>query len=192
VASWTRDRIARIQSKKDPALLAFIDSLTATLRGGSAPAAKLNLLAFLESLAAHDGAAQMLINSSLTPTLVALFEQDSGTALRVRVATLLGVLIRYATTIDIELIIPGACKSELRAPPPDARRRLTHAALCSHREAARGAVRGEREGAAARDGDARRAALLPDVCGLPSAVRVSKRRRVRGRNRRCRRAAAQP
>lgn len=69
---------------------------------------KVNLLAFLETLAVSSDASGLLINSSLTPALVQLFGYTSGgSAMRSRCATVLGIMIRYATVIDTEAIVPG-------------------------------------------------------------------------------------
>lgn len=110
VATWTRERLARVPSANDPAFSAFVRSIAATLLGRGAPGVKINLLAFLETLAVNSDASGLLINSALTPALVQLFGYTSGgAALRARCATVLGILIRYATVIDIETIVPGAC-----------------------------------------------------------------------------------
>lgn len=108
VATWTRDRLSRVQAAQDPAFVTFVQSIAGTLLGRGPPAVKVNLLAFLETLAVSSDASGLLINSALTPALVQLFGYTSGgSAMRSRCATVLGIMIRYATVIDTEAIVPG-------------------------------------------------------------------------------------
>lgn len=107
VARWTKDRIINLQGHNDPELEGLITTLTSSLCNPSnPPALQCNLLAFLETLAAHDSSAQALVNSPLTPSLVNLLEHE-GDMLRMRAATVLGILIRFATTIEVDLLLPG-------------------------------------------------------------------------------------
>lgn len=114
VATWTRDRLARVSAPSDPAFCVFVDSVADALLGRGPAGSKVNLLAFLETLAVSSDAAGLLINSALTPALVQLFGYSSGGAvLRARCATVLGILIRYATVIDTATIVPGAVAARL-------------------------------------------------------------------------------
>jgi hypothetical protein len=76
---------------------------------GNAPLqTKCNMLAFLEPVCAQDGIAGALVNTRLTPALLSLFEHASSSSLRERLASILGLLIRFAAQIDLSLISPGA------------------------------------------------------------------------------------
>lgn len=107
VAQWNKDRIISLQGEKAPELEGFIAILSSSLRNQSSPPARMcNLLAFLETLAAHECPAQVLVNSSLTQSLIDLFEHEDA-MVRTRSATVLGVLIRFATTINVNMLRPG-------------------------------------------------------------------------------------
>lgn len=113
VAQWTKDRLAKIQGVHDPELDTLITAVTFNLHSPSSPSAlKCNLLAFLEDLAAHDASAQQLVNTPLTSSLVQLLDQD-GSMLRMRAATVLGILIRFATAIQVDMLLPGEARGSV-------------------------------------------------------------------------------
>ena len=69
---------------------------------------QVNVLAYFESLCADAEAANMLINSSLAVLLVHMLRNGRQPALRARQATVLGLLLRHATTIVDELYSTSA------------------------------------------------------------------------------------
>lgn len=64
---------------------------------------KANMLAYFESLCSDTAAANVLINSSLTVLFVRMLRNGKLPLLRIRLASVLGLLIRHATYISDEL-----------------------------------------------------------------------------------------
>ncbi len=64
---------------------------------------KVNVLACFESLCVDTNAANVLINSSLTVLFVRMLRNSRAPLLRVRLASVLGLLVRHATFIAEEL-----------------------------------------------------------------------------------------
>ena len=77
------------------------------------------MLAYFETLCVDTGAANVLINSSLTILIVRMLRNARTPALRVRLASVLGLLVRHATYIADELVTTGefifisTCKERL-------------------------------------------------------------------------------
>jgi hypothetical protein len=106
IVEWTKDRFKRLDYD-DSSLDRFINLLTACLCDlCGAPHVKCNLLAYLEAVAADEFSAQALVNTQLTHILVHLLE-DEVVMLRMYAAAVLGVLIRFAATIETHLFLPG-------------------------------------------------------------------------------------
>ncbi len=64
---------------------------------------KANALAYFETLCGDTAAANVLINSSLTVLFVRMLRNGRTPLLRVRLASVLGLLVRHATYISDEL-----------------------------------------------------------------------------------------
>lgn len=69
----------------------------------------MNVLAYFETLCTDTGAANVLINSSLTILIVRMLRNARAPTLRVRLASALGLLVRHATYIADELATTGHC-----------------------------------------------------------------------------------
>ena len=67
----------------------------------------MNVLAYFETLCTDTGAANVLINSSLTILIVRMLRNARAPTLRVRLASALGLLVRHATYIADELATTG-------------------------------------------------------------------------------------
>lgn len=123
VAQWNRDRTIQAQEYNATEFSCFIQTLECCLLSESvSPAIKSNLLAFLESLTADRRTAEAMINSDLTSALIQLMEHEVG-AVRVRTTTVLGILIRYASLIDVHRLLPGTAfdtflGNDIHAPGP--------------------------------------------------------------------------
>ena len=78
-----------------------------TLRFPSLCVLQTNVLAYFETLCVDTGAANVLINSSLTVLIVRMLRNARTPALRVRLASVLGLLVRHATYIADELVTTG-------------------------------------------------------------------------------------
>lgn len=97
----------------DHELADFCNIVSSHLRCSSnTPALKCNLLAFLEMLSADDTSAQALVNSSLTSSLVLLLDHEEA-HLRMSAATVLGILIRFATNIEVDVLVPGESRHNI-------------------------------------------------------------------------------
>jgi serine/threonine-protein kinase ULK4 len=64
---------------------------------------KVNVLAYFETLCMDTNASNVLINSSLTVLFVRMLRNSRAPLLRVRLASVLGLLVRHATFISEEL-----------------------------------------------------------------------------------------
>lgn len=64
-------------------------------------------MSYFETLCTDTGAANVLINSSLTILVVRMLRNARAPTLRVRLASALGLLIRHATYIADELATTG-------------------------------------------------------------------------------------
>lgn len=68
---------------------------------------KVNVLAYFETLCTDTTAANVLINSSLTILFVRMLRNARAPTLRVRLASVIGLLVRHATFIADELAATG-------------------------------------------------------------------------------------
>jgi serine/threonine-protein kinase ULK4 len=81
----------------------FLTQVYRTIASSAAVKQKVNLLAYFESLCSDTAAANVLINSSLTVLFVRMLRNGKLPLLRIRLASVLGLLIRHATFIADEL-----------------------------------------------------------------------------------------
>lgn len=81
---------------------------------------QVNVLAYFETLCTDTGAANVLINSSLTILVVRMLRNARAPTLRVRLASALGLLVRHATYIADDLATTGtpACFRRGSDPTP--------------------------------------------------------------------------
>eukprot|EP00891_Asterochloris_glomerata_P004830 jgi/Astpho2/4830/e_gw1.00068.1.1_t len=88
-------------------LEAFLTQIYRAIAGAAPLKDKTNVLAYFETLCVDTGAANVLINSSLTILIVRMLRNARMPALRVRLASVLGLLVRHATYIADELVTTG-------------------------------------------------------------------------------------
>lgn len=68
---------------------------------------KVNVLSYFETLCQDTNAANVLINSSLTILFIRMLKTTKAPTLKVRLASVLGLLVRHATFIADELATTG-------------------------------------------------------------------------------------
>ncbi len=83
---------------------------------------QVNVLAYLETMCIDTNAANQLVNSSLAILFVRMLRTSRAPALQVRLASVLGLLVRHATYIADELSqsgqsTPRACAIYVSLPP---------------------------------------------------------------------------
>ena len=88
-------------------LEAFLTRVYKSVSGSSPISEKVNTLAYFESLCSDTQAANILVNSSLMTLFVAKLKVAKMPSLRVRLATVMGLLVRHATFIADELADSG-------------------------------------------------------------------------------------
>ncbi|KAL0019961.1 hypothetical protein WJX79_009290 [Trebouxia sp. C0005] len=88
-------------------LEAFLTQVYRAIAGAAPLKDKVNVLAYFETLCTDTGAANVLINSSLTILIVRMLRNARAPTLRVRLASALGLLVRHATYIADELATTG-------------------------------------------------------------------------------------
>jgi serine/threonine-protein kinase ULK4 len=81
----------------------FLTQVYRTIASSVAVKEKINMLAYFETLCSDTAAANVLINSSLTVLFVRMLRNGKLPLLRVRLANVLGLLVRHATFIADEL-----------------------------------------------------------------------------------------
>lgn len=82
-------------------------TIVTILNGNTAIGEKQNVIRYLEMLSTNVDAANILTNGSIMPVLVKMLRQSKASALRVQLASLLGLLIRHSTFIDDDLSNSG-------------------------------------------------------------------------------------
>ncbi|KAI3522353.1 hypothetical protein L1887_00068 [Cichorium endivia] len=82
-------------------------SIITILNGNTTIGEKQNVIRYLEMLSTNVDAANILTNGSIMPVLVKMLRQSKASALRVQLASLLGLLIRHSTFIDDDLSNSG-------------------------------------------------------------------------------------
>jgi serine/threonine-protein kinase ULK4 len=90
-------------------LEAFLTHIYRALAAATPLKDKVNVLAYFETLCADTTAANVLINSSLTMLFVRMLRNGRAPLLRVRLAGVLGLLVRHATFIAEELAATQVC-----------------------------------------------------------------------------------
>jgi hypothetical protein len=85
------------------ALEAFLTQIYRALAAATPLKDKVNVLTYFETLCVDTNAANVLINSSLTMLFVRMLRNSRAPLLRVRLASVLGLLVRHATFISDDL-----------------------------------------------------------------------------------------
>jgi serine/threonine-protein kinase ULK4 len=88
-------------------LEAFLTLIYKSVAQSSSLNEKVNTLGYFETLCMDTGAANMLINSSLMLLFVRMMRTSKAPALRIRLASVIGLLVRHATYITDELAKSG-------------------------------------------------------------------------------------
>ncbi|KAI3830259.1 hypothetical protein L1987_04396 [Smallanthus sonchifolius] len=101
------------------------------LNGNTSIGEKQNVIKYLEMLSCSVDAANILTNGPIMPVLVKMLRQSKASALRVQLASLLGLLIRHSTFIDDDLANSGilSCLNEGLVDRQEKVRRFSMAAL---------------------------------------------------------------
>ncbi|OMO98399.1 hypothetical protein COLO4_13939 [Corchorus olitorius] len=81
--------------------------IIAAFGGNASISEKQNVIRYLEMLSNNADAANILTNGSIMLMLVKMFRQSKTSALRVQLASLIGLLIRHSTFIDDDLASSG-------------------------------------------------------------------------------------
>eukprot|EP00879_Flechtneria_rotunda_P020298 GHRR01021346.1.p1 GENE.GHRR01021346.1~~GHRR01021346.1.p1 ORF type:complete len:660 (+),score=250.95 GHRR01021346.1:421-2400(+) len=84
-------------------LESFLTHIYRTIASAAPVKDKVNVLSYFESLCADTASANVLINSSLTVLFVRMLRSGKAPLLRIRLASVLGLLVRHATYIADEL-----------------------------------------------------------------------------------------
>eukprot|EP00873_Tetraselmis_striata_P032905 jgi/Tetstr1/453169/TSEL_040186.t1 len=85
----------------------FLTHIYRAVAGAAPLKDKVNVLAYFETLCTDTTAANVLINSSLTILFVRMLRNARAPTLRVRLASVIGLLVRHATFIADELAATG-------------------------------------------------------------------------------------
>lgn len=88
-------------------LEAFVNKIVMILNGNLSVLEKQNVIKYLEMLSSNVDAANILSNGPVMLVLVKMLRQPKASALRVQVASVIGLLIRYSTFIDDKLASSG-------------------------------------------------------------------------------------
>ncbi|KAG2395804.1 Serine/threonine-protein kinase [Vigna angularis] len=88
-------------------LEAVHNRILAILNGNTSIGEKQNVIRYLEMLSINADAANVLTNGPIMLTLVKLLRQSKASALRVQLASLIGLLIRHSTFVDDSLSNSG-------------------------------------------------------------------------------------
>ncbi|KAL1808764.1 hypothetical protein ACET3Z_025754 [Daucus carota] len=90
-----------------PQLDAFSSRVITIVSGNTATGEKQNVIRYLEMLSSNPDAANILTNGSVMLVIVKMLRQSKASALRVQLASLIGLLIRHSTYIDDDLSNSG-------------------------------------------------------------------------------------
>ncbi|KAD2034903.1 hypothetical protein E3N88_41985 [Mikania micrantha] len=101
------------------------------LNGNTSISEKQNVIKYLEMLSCSVDAANILTNGPIMPVLVKMLKQSKASALRVQLASLLGLLIRHSTFINDDLANSGilGCLNDGLVDRQEKVRRFSMAAL---------------------------------------------------------------
>lgn len=95
---WTLQDMASADTREIEAFLTVIYRAIAS----AAPLKdKVNVLSYFETLCTDTNTANLLINSSLTVLFIRLLKNAKAPLLRIRLASVLGLLVRHATFIQV-------------------------------------------------------------------------------------------
>ena len=94
---------AELLALPPPQLEAFLGVLYKSVGGTTAAAEKCNTLLFIESLAPEPRLAATLLNSSFTPLWLSLLRTASLASLRLRLVSVLALLLRHTTFVGADL-----------------------------------------------------------------------------------------
>lgn len=114
-------------------LEAFLTHIYRTIASSAPVKDKVNVLSYFESLCSDTAAANVLINSSLTVLFVRMLRNGKTPLLRIRLASVLGLLVRHATYIADELAgtqLVEILTEALRDKNERVRRRCEHGCVC--------------------------------------------------------------
>ena len=84
-------------------LEAFLTHIYRAIASAAPLKDKVNVLTYFETLCTDNGAANILINSSLTILFIRMLRNTKAPSLRIKLASVLGLLVRHATYIAEEL-----------------------------------------------------------------------------------------
>ncbi|GAB2211724.1 hypothetical protein Droror1_Dr00025057 [Drosera rotundifolia] len=109
IPSLPFDAVAVSEFVKKPKeqLDAFVNKIVMILNGNLSVLEKQNVIKYLEMLSSNVDAANILSNGPVMLVLVKMLRQPKASALRVQVASVVGLLIRYSTFIDDNLASSG-------------------------------------------------------------------------------------
>ncbi|XP_057957472.1 serine/threonine-protein kinase RUNKEL [Malania oleifera] len=96
-----------IMKMSNEQLDAFNSRIITIFNGNTTIAEKQNLIRYLEILSSNADAANMLTNGPVMLLLVKMFRQPKALALRVQLASLIGLLVRHSTSIKDDLASSG-------------------------------------------------------------------------------------
>eukprot|EP00899_Mesostigma_viride_P011673 jgi/Mesvir1/20506/Mv12390-RA.3 len=99
--------LEEMMSSEQADLEAFLTLVYKSVGGATPINEKVNTLAYFESLCKDTGAANLLINSLLATLFVKQLKSSKAPALRVRLSSVLGLLVRHATYIAEEFGATG-------------------------------------------------------------------------------------
>ncbi|KAG2493011.1 hypothetical protein HYH03_008674 [Edaphochlamys debaryana] len=101
---WT---LAEMLGANQADLEAFLTHIYRAIASAAPLKDKVNVLSYFETLCVDTNAANVLINSSLTILFIRMLRNARAPTLRIRLASVLGLLVRHATYIAEELAATG-------------------------------------------------------------------------------------
>ena len=99
--------LSEMLSASQDELERFLTFIYRSIAGATSLNEKMNTLAYFESLCSHSASANILINSSLMTLFLKLLRSAKSVPLRIRLTTVMGILLRHATFIADELASSG-------------------------------------------------------------------------------------
>ncbi|GLC54130.1 hypothetical protein PLESTB_000827100 [Pleodorina starrii] len=103
--------LAEMQSADQVELEAFLTHIYRAIASAAPLKDKVNVLSYFETLCGDTNAANVLINSSLTILFIRMLRNARAPTLRIRLASVLGLLVRHATFISEELAQTGVVET---------------------------------------------------------------------------------
>ncbi|GBG84170.1 hypothetical protein CBR_g38144 [Chara braunii] len=143
----------------------FLKAIMGSISGATQAQEKINTLSYLETLCVDTDAANVLINSPLMSFLVKMLRSMKQPLVRIKLVSVMGLLIRHATVIEDEFVGSGAVPmlTDVLRDKQDRVRRRAMAALgellfyiatqhASHQDISSKAENGSGSAGASRDG----------------------------------------